>query len=183
MNYRRIRRYIQKKVKNTFEKNGLLEKYRTREKRRVEDIVKKVTATLVETARVYSADIVRENLRDMKMNSKKVSRKMNYRLQTFPYRKIISNIDYKACERGSNVIEADAKRSLITCSPCRSVDKRNRVDSKYKCKKRGFSLNLHYVACLNLFSHLNDGEIAIRGGRNVPNPKGGLSGVRQFSPQ
>ncbi|MEM0366415.1 MAG: hypothetical protein QXJ70_05100 [Acidilobaceae archaeon] len=75
VNYRRIRRYIQKKVKNTFEKNGLLEKYRTREKRRVEDIVKKVTTTLVETARVYSADIVRENLRDMKMNSKKVSRK------------------------------------------------------------------------------------------------------------
>ncbi|MEM2421285.1 MAG: hypothetical protein QW637_05915 [Acidilobaceae archaeon] len=75
MNYRRIRRYIQKKVKNTFEKNRLLEKYRTREKRRVEDIVKKVTTTLVETARVYSADIVRENLRDMKMNSKKVSRK------------------------------------------------------------------------------------------------------------
>ncbi|MEM4559516.1 MAG: zinc ribbon domain-containing protein [Acidilobaceae archaeon] len=90
---------------------------------------------------------------------------MNYRLQTLPYRKIISNIDYKAYERGSNVIEADAKRSLITCSPCRSVDKRNRVDSKYKCKKRGFSLNLHYVACLNLFSHLNDGEIAIRGGK------------------
>jgi len=48
---------------------------------RVEDRVKKVTTAIAEIARAYSADIVRENLRNIKMNSRKGSRKLNYRLQ------------------------------------------------------------------------------------------------------
>jgi len=123
--------------------------------RRVEDRVKNVTTALVETARVYNADIVREKLKDMKINSRKSSRKLNYRLQTLPYRKIISNIDYKAYERGLNTIEDDTKRTSITCPSCRSVDKENMIDNKFKCKRCRFELNTHYVACLNIFSRLN----------------------------
>ncbi|MEM4788515.1 MAG: hypothetical protein QXV06_01790 [Ignisphaera sp.] len=36
---------------------------------------------------------------------------------------------------------------------------------RFKCKKCGFEFNSHYVACLNLFSCLNDGRVTIRGGR------------------
>ncbi|MEM0365827.1 MAG: IS200/IS605 family accessory protein TnpB-related protein [Acidilobaceae archaeon] len=108
--------------------------------RRVEDRVKNVTTALVETARVYNADIVREKLKDMKINSRKSSRKLNYRLQTLPYRKIISNIDYKAYERGLNTIEDDTKRTSITCPSCRSVDKENMIDNKFKCKRCRFEL-------------------------------------------
>jgi len=81
LNYRRIRRSIQRKVENIYVRNRLLEKYGAREKNRVEDRVKKVTTAIAEIARAYSADIVRENLRNIKMNSRKGSRKLNYRLQ------------------------------------------------------------------------------------------------------
>ncbi|MEM4959410.1 MAG: zinc ribbon domain-containing protein, partial [Nanopusillaceae archaeon] len=164
-NYRRIRRSIQKKVENIYERNRLLEKYGARERSRVEDRVKKVTTVLAEIARMHKADIVRENLRDMKMNGRKGSRKLNYRLQTLPYRKIIFNLEYKAYERGLNVVKVDAKKTSITCPSCRYVDKENRNGDRFECKKCGFEFNSHYVACLNLFSRLNDGKVTIRGGR------------------
>ncbi|MEM4054582.1 MAG: transposase [Desulfurococcaceae archaeon] len=165
LNYRRIRRSIQRKVDNTYERNKLLEKLGARERYRVEDRVKKITTVLAEIARMHKADIVRENLRDMKMNGRKGSRKLNYRLQTLPYRKIIFNLEYKAYEKGLNVVEVDAKKTSITCPSCRYVDKENRSGDRFKCKKCGFKFNSHYVACLNLFSRLNDGGVAIRGGR------------------
>ncbi|MCR8501870.1 MAG: transposase, partial [Crenarchaeota archaeon] len=59
----------------------------------------------------------------------------------------------------------DAKKTSITCPSCWYVDKENRSDDRFKCKKCGFEFNSHYVACLNLFSRLNDGVVAIRGGR------------------
>ncbi|MEM0458986.1 MAG: transposase, partial [Thermofilaceae archaeon] len=164
-NYRRIRRSIQKKVENIYERNRLLEKYGARERNRVEDRVKKVTTVLAEIARMHKADIVRENLRDMKMNGRKGSRKLNYRLQTLPYRKIIFNLEYKAYERGLNVVEVDARRTSITCPSCGYMDRENRIGDRFKCKKCGFEFNSHYVACLNLFSRLNDGWVVIRGGR------------------
>ncbi|MEM0491010.1 MAG: zinc ribbon domain-containing protein [Acidilobaceae archaeon] len=68
----------------------------------------------------------------------------------------MSNIDYKAYERGLNTIEDDTKRTSITCPSCRSVDKENMIDNKFKCKRCGFELNPHHVAYLNIFSHLND---------------------------
>ncbi|MEM1612658.1 MAG: zinc ribbon domain-containing protein [Desulfurococcaceae archaeon] len=116
-------------------------------------------------ARMHKADIVRENLRDMKMNGRKGSRKLNYRLQTLPYRKMIFNLEYKAYERGLNVVEVDARRTSITCPSCGYMDRENRIGDRFKCKKCGFEFNSHYVACLNLFSRLNDGWVVIRGGR------------------
>ena len=164
-NYRRIRRSIQRKAENIYERNRLLEKYGVRERNIVEDRVKKITTVLAEIAKTHNTDIVRENLRNMKTNSRKGSKKLNYRLQTLPYRKIIFNLDYKAYERDLNVVEIDAKKTSITCPSCGYVDKKNRNGDRFKCKRCGFELNPHYVACLNLFSRLNDGGIAIRGGR------------------
>ena len=39
------------------------------------------------------------------------------------------------------------------------------MSNKFKCTRCKFKLNSHYIACLNLFSRLNDGWVAIRGGR------------------
>ncbi|MEM0025683.1 MAG: transposase, partial [Zestosphaera sp.] len=165
MNYRRIRRSIQRKAENIYERNKLLKKFGARERYRVEDRVKKVTTVIAEIARMHKADIVRENLENMKMNGRKGSRKLNYRLQTLPYRKIIFNLEYKAYERSLNVVEVDARKTSITCPSCGYVDKENRSGDRFKCKKCGFEFNSHYVACLNLFSRLNDGWVVIRDGR------------------
>jgi IS605 OrfB family transposase len=70
---------------------------------------------LAEIAREHNADLVRENLRDLKLNSKKRSKQLNYRLSTLPYRRFIEYADYKFHERGLSVVVVDAKRTSITC--------------------------------------------------------------------
>ena len=152
-NYMRIRKSIQKKVKNKNLQNKLLTKYGFRERKRVEDKLKKVSTILAEIAKEYNADLVRESLRDLKLNGKKKSKQLNYRLSSFPYRKFITYIDYKFYERGLNVVEVNAKKSSITCPICGCVDKGNRVDKEtFSCRRCGFAFNAQYVACLNLFS-------------------------------
>ena len=86
-------------------------------------------------------------------------------MSTFPYRVFIENIDYKFSERGLSILEADAKKTSITCPICGYVDKRNRVDKEiFKCRRCGFTFNAQYVACLNLFSRSNDGRVVIGAG-------------------
>ncbi len=165
-NYRRIRKSIQEKVKNPYLRKKLLAKYGYRERKRVEDRLKKITTLLAEVAKQYNADLVRENLKDLRLNGKKKSKQLNYRLSTFPYRRFISYVDYKFWERRLNVVEVDAKKSSITCPVCNYVDKKNRVNKEtFKCRKCGFTFNAQYVACLNLFSRPDDGVVTIRGGR------------------
>ncbi len=165
-NYRRIRKSIQEKVKYSRLRDKLLAKYGYRERKRVEDRLKKITTLLAEIARKHNADLVRENLNHLRLNSKKRSKQLNYRLSTFPYRRLIEYLDYKFYERGLNVSEANAKKSSITCPICGYVDKKNRIDREgFRCRRCGFTFNAQYVACLNLFSRSNDGMVAIRSGR------------------
>ncbi len=165
-NYRGIRKSIQEKVKNPRLRDKLLAKYGYRERKRVEDRLKKIATLLAEIAREHEADLVRENLKDLRVNGKKRSKQLNYRLSTFPYRKLIERVDYKFYERGLSVKEVDAKKTSITCPVCGYVDRRNRVSKEtFRCKRCGFAFNAQYVACLNLFSRSDDGTVAIRSGR------------------
>ncbi len=167
-NYRRIRKSIQEKVKNPRLRDKLLSKYGYRERERVEDRLKKITTLIAEIAGEHEADLVRENLKDLRLNGKKKSKQLNYRLSTFPYRKFIEYINYKFYERSLSVLEVDAKKTSITCPVCGYVDKRNRIDKEtFRCRRCGFTFNAQYVACLNLFSRSNDGRVAIRSGRLV----------------
>jgi len=94
-NYRRIRKSIQMKVKNLRLRDKLLAKYGFRERKRVEDRLKKITTLLAEIAREHNADLVRENLKDLRFDGKKRSKQLNYRLSTFPYCRFIEYLDYK----------------------------------------------------------------------------------------
>jgi len=164
-NYRRIRKSIQNKVKNPRLRDKLLAKYGFRERKRVEDRLKKITTLLTEIAKEYNADLIRENLKDLKLNDKKKSKQLNYRLSTFPYRKFTKHIDYKFYERGLNIVKVDARKSSITCPICGYVDKRNRIGKEtFKCRRCGFTFNAQYVACFNLFSRSDDGKVSIRSG-------------------
>ena len=165
-NYRRIKKGIQKKVEDEKLSGRLLAKYGYRERKRVEDRLKKIATILAKIAKEYNADLTRENLKDLRLNGRKRSKQLNYRLSTFPYRKFISYIEYKFWEKGLEVTTIGASGTSITCPICGYADKKNRVDREnFRCKKCGFTFNAQYVACLNLFSRLGDGRVAIRGGR------------------
>ena len=167
-NYRRIKKGIQKKVEDEKLSGRLLAKYGYRERKRVEDRLKKIATILAKIAKEYNADLTRENLKDLRLNGRKRSKQLNYRLSTFPYRKFISYIEYKFWEKGLEVTTIGASGTSITCPICGYADKKNRVDREnFRCKKCGFTFNAQYVACLNLFSRLCDGRVAIRGGRLI----------------
>ena len=130
--------------------------------------MKKITTLLAEIAREHNADLVKEHLRDLRLNGRKRSKQLNYRLSTFPYRRFIENIDYKFYERGLSVVGVDAKNTSTTCPICGYISKKNRLDKEvFEYKRCGFKFNAQYVACLNLFSHSDDGKISIRSGRLV----------------
>ncbi len=131
----------------------------------LEDRLKKITTLLAEIGKQYNADLVRENLSDLKLNDKRKSKQLNYRLSTFPYRKFITCLDYKFYERKLNVDKENSRNTSITCPVCGYINKKNRVRDLFICKKCGFTFNIHYVACLNLFSRSNDGIVTIRSGR------------------
>ena len=166
MNYRRIRKGIQMKTRGKRGSNVLLARYGGRERKRVEDRLKKVTTMLAELCAEFGTDLVREDLRDLKSNSKRRSRQLNYRLATFPYRKFIGYVDYKFYERGLDVITVDPEETSITCPICGYADSENRVNKEvFRCRRCGFTFNAQYVACLNIFSRLDEGEVVLRGGR------------------
>ena len=143
------------KVGSEIAGSKLLAKYGFREGRRVEDRLKKMATLLAEMAKQYKADLVRENLKDLKLNCRRKNRRLNYRLPPFPYHKFVAYIDYKFHERGLNAVEVDAKATSITCPVCRHTDKRNRIGKEeFKCRRCGFTFNAQYVACLNLSSRL-----------------------------
>ena len=55
---------------------------------------------------------------------------------------------------------------------CENTSKRNRVSKEeFACENCELKLNTQYIACLNMFSRLDDGEVAIRGGRIMLIPR------------
>jgi len=172
MNYRRIRKSIQEEVRDEKRRNKLLAKYGRRERNRVMDRMRKIIASLVKLAKEFEANLVREDLRDLRNGKKTRSRQLNHRLSTLPYRKFTELLDHKFHEHGLEAKTIDPRRTSITCPLCGHASKRNRVSKEeFSCENCGFKLNAQYVACLNMFSRLDDGRIAIRGGRIILIPR------------
>ena len=166
-NYRRIRRNIQKKVKNERKRNELLAKYGERERNRVNDRIKKISSLITDLCVEFNADLVVENLKHLK-NSKRRNKELNYRLQTFPYRKLLSSLEHKANEKEISVIKVNPNGSSTTCPLCGFKSKKNRLNvSTFKCIKCGFEFDAQFVACLNLLSRADDSRLAIRHGRLI----------------
>jgi len=70
------------------------------ERKRIENRLKKVTTLTAEIAKQHHADLIRENLRNLKFNGKKKSKQLNYRLFIFPHCKFTEYVDYKFYKQG-----------------------------------------------------------------------------------
>ncbi len=152
LKYRDLRRKRQEKYENRA-------KLKFREKNRVNDRIKKITTLLAEIAKKFEADLVRENLKNLKENGRKISKDLNYRLNTFPYYKFIQNLDYKFYERVLEVHHVNPSKTSISCPMCGYASKKNRIDTRtFKCKKCGFEFDAQFNACLNLLIRLDDGN-------------------------
>jgi len=158
------RKSIQKKVRNRKLRKKLLNKYSGKERRKVEWILHNVSKRIVED--FSDSELVLEDLKGIRkaINRRKLKinkyngklqlhrtkpRKLMRRLNSWPFRKIQSFIEYKAKWNGLPVSYLDARLTSSLCPMCglKLEPNGHRV---MKCKKCGLELDRDVIACLNL---------------------------------
>jgi putative transposase len=165
------RRRIQLKLGPRGEK--LIEKYRGREKRRIEDIYHKLADKIVEKARKEGATtIILERLKNIRRRIR-YSRAVNGRLHRWSFRKLQKIIEYKAELMGLNVVYVDARGTSTLCPICR--EKLSPNGHRFmRCPSCGLEEDRDIIAVRNLLLKLRDvgassvhpkGPPMIRGGK------------------
>lgn len=94
--------------------------------------------------------IVFEKLTNIRRNSKTKSKKANGMLSNWSFRQIQYFTEYKANLIGKKVCYVDPRYTSQKCSVCGSTDKRNRVKSKFKCLRCGFTCHADVNAAINI---------------------------------
>lgn len=109
---------------------------------------------IVSFAKHKNAFIVFEDLEKPKKSRAKMSKKEQYRLSQFTFKKLSDLVDYKARREGINVLYVEPAFTSKDCSHCgEKVDTQRPFNgnfSLFKCNKCGSVLNSDYNASLNI---------------------------------
>ncbi|MEM1607397.1 MAG: transposase, partial [Candidatus Bathyarchaeia archaeon] len=128
----------------------LMEKYSKREKRRVNDILHKVTAAIVREFIENGVSPILEKLKGLSYNAtrNKYAKRKNRKVSSLPYRKIQRFIEYKMAWHGYKTHHVSARNTSKTCPRCGRLSKTN--GQVFKCESCGFEADRHFVACINI---------------------------------
>ncbi|MEM1553135.1 MAG: transposase [Candidatus Bathyarchaeia archaeon] len=129
---------------------ALMEKYSKRERRRVNDILHKVTTTIVRGFVENGVSPILEKLKGLSYNAtrNKHAKRKNRKVSSLPYRKIQSFIEYKMAWHGYKTHYVSTKNTSKTCPRCGRLSKTN--GQVFKCEGCGFKADRHFVACINI---------------------------------
>jgi putative transposase len=130
-----------KKAYKTIKKIG------NKEKRVVNDILHKISRTIVNEVLKNNSMIVLGNLKGIRKNGKgrKFKRKLNI---GFPFYKLTEFIEYKAKWLGIKVVKISEKYTSKTCHKCKSIGLR--VGSLFKCFNCNYQCNADYNGAMNI---------------------------------
>ncbi|MEM3832144.1 MAG: zinc ribbon domain-containing protein [Thermoprotei archaeon] len=141
--YELKRRVIQKLPGKTRKK--LLEKYRSRERNRVDDALHKLAKQLSNRTNVF------EDLRGFKERiARTKSRSMNRQNSKHDYIKLQKYVEYKSAWNGYATIYVKAKGTSKTCSKCGYYNKDLR-GAVFKCPKCGLVIDRQKNASINIW--------------------------------
>ncbi|MEM3905310.1 MAG: transposase [Nitrososphaerota archaeon] len=128
----------------------LMEKYSKREKRRVNDILHKITTSIVREFVKNGVTPILEKLKGLSYNAtkNKYAKRRNRKVSFLPYRKIQDFIEYKMAWHGYKTHYVSAKNTSKTCPRCGRLSKTN--GQVFKCEGCGFMADRHFVACINI---------------------------------
>ena len=148
--YFNIRRRIQKLAKHKpITANRLMKKYSRREERRVRDLCHKISREIVDLAKQHGFGILMEDLKGIRGRINH-GRMLNRRLHSWNFRKLQSNIEYKAKLEGLPVIYVNPKGTSSLCPICGGEIVASNGHRLLKCLKCGYENNRDIVACLNM---------------------------------
>ena len=145
------REKIQRKFAKKPHKMGkILKKYSGRERRRIEDILHKVSAIIVREAVKYNAKIVMENLKHIRNSINRKSKNLRRRLNRWNFRKLQFFIEYKAKWNG---LPAEYSKANYTSSLCPICGWKLNPNGQrlLKCERCRITFDRDVVATLNLY--------------------------------
>ncbi|MEM3615384.1 MAG: transposase [Candidatus Methanomethylicia archaeon] len=128
----------------------VLAKYSKRERRRVNDILHKITTNIARELAGRGLIPVFEKLKGLNYNStrNRYTKRRNRKVSSLPYRKIQGLVEYKMAWYGYKTHYVSARDTSRTCPRCRSLSK---VEGQvYECKRCGYRADRHFVACVNI---------------------------------
>ena len=141
--YFKKRRSIQKKIRSLRTKVKVLAKYREREKRRVNDVLHKVSKRIVETFKGKA--IILEDLKGIR-NRIDYGRRLNRRLHSWNFRRLQLFIHYKAnLNNRMPIFYVNPRDTSKVCPRCGG-----RIDSSPKCPTCG--LDRHVAGAMNILA-------------------------------
>lgn len=139
---------IQSKIITGKTKRRLLSKYGKREVRRILDIYHKVANWIIEEAMKSNSAIALENLKNIR-GKIRFSSEMNGRLHRWSFRKLQSNIEYKAKLQGIKVIYVNARGTSSLCPICGAKLSLN-GHRMLKCKKCSLIADRDVIGAWNI---------------------------------
>ena len=94
---------------------------------------------------------VKNNCGTIQMEDLTGINKDNVFLKNWSYFDLQTKIEYKAKEKGINVVKISPKYTSQRCSKCGHIEKENRLEQKtFECKSCGFKTNADYNAAKNI---------------------------------
>lgn len=94
---------------------------------------------------------VKNNCGTIQMEDLTGINKNNVFLKNWSYFDLQTKIEYKAKEKGINVVKISPKYTSQRCSKCGHIEKENRLEQKtFECKSCGFKTNADYNAAKNI---------------------------------
>ncbi|PUA31753.1 MAG: hypothetical protein B9J98_05385 [Candidatus Terraquivivens tikiterensis] len=128
----------------------LMQKYSRRERRRVNDILHKITTSIVKELSQEGLAPIFENLKGLSYNAtrNKRTKRKNRKVASLPYRKVQSLIGYKMAWLGYKVQYVPARNTSRACPRCGRLSKTN--GQVFRCKHCGYEADRHFVACINI---------------------------------
>ncbi len=132
-------------AKGTASAKRRLRKMAGREKRFSACVINQITNDLVKGD--YT-EFVLEYLRGI--CTRKKAKPLLQKLNTWPYRKFESSMEYKCEEMGKKVTYVNPYATSIRCSRCGCDDRGNRIGKRFKCRACGFELNPDLNASRNI---------------------------------
>lgn len=128
--YKNIRENLQKK-----HQWKQLKKIKNREKRKTNDIIHKITTSIVLKAKKCGVGIKLEDLTGIRENcTKKYHKQGNHTLNSWPFYQVRMFLTYKAKEHGVDLNVVDPAWTSTTCSRCGVIDKGSRNGKVFQCK-------------------------------------------------
>ncbi|OKY77272.1 MAG: IS605 OrfB-like transposable element containing RNAse H-like and Zn finger domain [Candidatus Methanohalarchaeum thermophilum] len=150
-----------------------------RENRYTENKLHNISRELVEEAEKHNCKTIAfEDLKEIRDKDEKFNSRLERQLHSWGFEKLQKFTEYKAKEKGVEVVRVKSEYTSQTCSKCGHTEKSNRNGSQFKCKECGYEVNADYNAAKNIGTRalpsdkssdgLSHGQLALKSGTLNP---------------